>query len=320
MVLAGTHDSLRSQTQLRVDEGVFGFDSQKRLNSDGTGARLGVGSMTWEACTEVSSLTTNETKGDFSLEIAKKGNVALGQTPVVLVVKKNGRILKNLIKWATVIRQQKNQDGELIVKGIPLLVIDDEADNASINTRAVPVDENGNPDSDADPSTINGLIRTFLKSFEKRSYVGYTATPFANIFIDSKAKTVSFGDDLFPRSFIISLEPPTDYMGPVRVFGLSRSDITVDALPITREVDDYSVWVPDRHRQNLVPGPLSQSVKAAIRSFFLSAAVRGLRGQTRTHNSMLVHVTRFTRVQEKIARQIQGFVDDVRNALVRNHP
>lgn len=315
VVLAGMHDSLRSQTQLRIDEGVLGFDSQKRMTSESIGARLGVGAMMWESCPEVSSLTTNDTKGDFSLEIAKKANVALGQTPVVLVVKKNSRILHNLIKWATVIRQQRNQEGDFIVKGIPLLVIDDEADSASINTRGVPLDEHGNADTDVDPSRINGLIRSFLKSFEKRCYVGYTATPFANIFIDNRAKLGSFGDDLFPRSFIISLEPPTDYMGPVRVFGLSRSDMSVNALPITREVVDYTPWVPDGHKQHVVPGALPSSLRTAVRSFVISATVRELRGHHKVHNSMLIHVTRFTRVQARVAKQVLAFVDDIRNTL-----
>ena len=91
---------------------------------------------------------------------------------------------------------------------LPMLVLDDEADNASINTRG-----------DEDPTVINGLIRDLLSRFEKNCYVGYTATPFANIFINPDSSDEMLGEDLFPRDFIVSLDAPDNYVGASRVFG-----------------------------------------------------------------------------------------------------
>ena len=94
-------------------------------------------------------------------------------------------------------------DGRRVIRNKSLLLIDDEADNASINTR---------PENDG-TTRINGLIRDILRLFDKRGYVGYTATPFANIFIPIEE------DELFPRDFIINLPAPSNYIGPDKVFG-----------------------------------------------------------------------------------------------------
>ena len=91
---------------------------------------------------------------------------------------------------------------------IPALVIDDEADNASINIAS----------SKNDVSKINGLIRQINGCFTKSTYIGYTATPFANIFIDPDSWDDACKDDLFPRHFIVGLEPPQNYVGPQRLF------------------------------------------------------------------------------------------------------
>jgi len=98
-----------------------------------------------------------------------------------------------------------------MVKGIPLLLIDDEADNASPNTRTPAV---GTEPSELDAAAINRNIRKLLKCFEKSAYVGYTATPFANIFIDPDMEHKVLGEDVFPRNFIISLKSPSNYLGP----------------------------------------------------------------------------------------------------------
>ena len=110
------------------------------------------------------------------------------------------------------------------VSGIPLLVIDDEADHASVDTKDGAFDEHGQPDPEHDPSRINQLIRRLLTLFQQKAYVGYTATPFANIFIHEQAETKEEGPDLFPSSFIISLPAPSDYFGPVHVFGSDGED------------------------------------------------------------------------------------------------
>lgn len=309
VVLAGSHNSLRSQTQRRLDRDFLGFDTQQRMHFDQTNTRIGVGRLPGTVLHIVHSLTNAAENGDFSLKVAGQATLMLGGAePVLLVVKKNATVLKNLLRWATYIRQELDPgSGRKIVQGVPLLLIDDEADNASINTN-IDVDEHGKYDEDLDPTKINGLIRKLLHSFEMKAYVGYTATPFANIFIADEAVSEVYGSDLFPRSFIINLSPPSNYLGPAKVFGLAADQQAgtkaTAGLPIIRQVDDYADWMPDKHTKEHVPGSLPGSLRTALRSFILTCAARAARSSARAHNSMLIHVTRFISVQAHVARQV----------------
>ncbi len=299
IVLAGIHSNLRAQTQLRIDEGVLGFDTQKsrKLNTDSRW--IGVGKLPGDRLV-VHSLTSSAENGDFNKTVAENIGVMLGGDPVVLVVKKNSRLLGNLIKWVLHVAGTDDLGtGKRIVKKVPLLLIDDEADNASINTKAKPGAES------ADSVTaINGKIRRILDSFEVSAYVGYTATPFANIFINPDTETPEHGKDIFPRSFIINVKAPTNYVGPARVFGLDGDpDAGIagsNGLPIVREIDDYGAAFPAKHGIEQVPPALPHSLKRAIRCFILTCAARRARGQDKQHNSMLVHVTRFVGVQQLV--------------------
>jgi|CXWL01.1.fsa_nt_gi hypothetical protein len=299
IVLAGIHSNLRAQTQLRLDEGVLGFDTQKSRKLNVDNRWVGVGKLPGDPLV-VHSLTSSAENGDFNKTVAETIGVMLGGDPVVLVIKKNSYLLANLLKW--VLHVAGTDDFSLkrrIVKHIPLLLIDDEADNASINTKTKP-----GPDGGESVTAINGKIRSLLDSFEKSSYVGYTATPFANIFINPEAESPLLGEDLFPRSFIINVKPPSNYVGPARVFGLDGDpDAGIpasDGLPIVREIEDYAQAFPPRHRIDLVPGSLPPSLIRAVRCFVLVCAARNARGQTRKHNSMLIHVTRFISVQQHV--------------------
>jgi len=185
-------------------------------------------------------------------------------------------------------------------------VIDDEADNASINTARVP---EGEDPADFDPSSINAKIRELLATFEKKVYVGYTATPFANIFVPTDVNHEELQDDIFPRSFICSLSEPSNYVGPARVFGIDGDpDAEIEpqeGLPIVVPVTDYRQYFPDRYRKNHDPGGLPPSLKEAIRLFILAGAGRRARGQKRVFNSMLIHVARFVDVQRRVYDYVQ---------------
>jgi hypothetical protein len=303
IVLAGIHSNLRAQTQLRIDEGVLGFDTKKsrKLNSDNRW--VGVGKLPGERLV-IHSLTSSAENGDFNKTVAETIGVMLGGDPVVLIVKKNSRLLENLIKWIThVAGTEDPASGNRVIRDVPLLLIDDEADNASINTKA-------KPSEDGDSVTaINGKIRKLLNAFEKTAYVGYTATPFANIFINPEAETTEHGEDLFPRSFIINVKPPSNYVGPVRVFGLDGDpDANIAAsngLPIVRPIDDFAAAFPPKHKIDHVPAELPETLRRAIRTFVLTCAARRARGQADKHNSMLVHVTRFVSVQQRVVELIR---------------
>ena len=320
IVLAGMHNSLRSQTQLRLDHDVIGYDSQKTRVGDEILPGIGVGTIDRRCIAH--SLTDSTEHGDFSRARANV-NFTPGGDPVVLVVKKNGPVLRHILRWLRSYgTQMEGNRHHRVLNDIPLLLIDDEADNASADTNAAERDARGNPLEDNTPSAINGLIRQILCCFEKRAYVGYTATPFANLFIyptDNATVDNAFGGDLFPESFIINLPPSSDYIGPVQVFGLDddvRSGISAqEGLPIVRVVDDYAAMIPPGHKKELhVPG-LPPSLQEAIKAFLLCCAMRRARGQTGVHNSMLIHITRFTAVQHQVMSLIKDDVHALRRRI-----
>lgn len=313
VVLAGLHNSLRSQTQLRLDQGFLGFDTQKRQRTDAGGdfaaAALGVGRLHGARRLPVASLTTSEENGDFLTSRAKSFPLQLGTIPVLLVVKKHTGILNNLRKWVI---DAAGTGDPVLVRDFPLLLLDDEADNASINTAQLVKDGIYKPD-DVDPTKVNGAIRQLLNAFERKSYVGYTATPNANIYIAHDVDHPEYGRDLFPRHFIEYVLPPNNYFGPARLFGLDHDDDT--APPLVRPADDHVGWLPDRHPNGYRPGPLPASLKKAVRSFVLARAARLARGQLAQHNSMLIHVTRFQNVQDAVRSQVQEELDDIRGRI-----
>lgn len=312
VVLAGMHNSLRSQTQLRLDAGMLGFDTQYQSRSDeDKERRIGVGALSGAEHLRIGSLTTSAEGGDFKKSRASSLAFPIDTMPVLLVVKKNASVLNNLHEWVTSMHGEELPDdpSRTVVRDIPLLIIDDEADNASINTKS----------EDDDPAVINQRIRRLLFAFDKSAYVGYTATPFANIY-SSTEEDDKFGMDLFPRHFIESLKPPSNYFGPTRVFGLPSADDDAEArepLPIFRKVDDYAPWLPDKHRKDWrVPeDEFPGSLRRAILSFFLVCAARRARGQVDKHNSMLIHTTRLQNVQQQVAEQVETLLISVRHSI-----
>lgn len=304
IVLAGIHSNLRAQTQLRIDEGVLGFDTQKNRKLDADNRWVGVGKLPGQRLV-IHSLTSSAENGDFNKNVAETIGVMVGGDPVVLVIKKNSKLLGNLLKWVLHVAGTDDfQAKKRVVKNVPLLLIDDEADNASINTKAKP----GGHDED-NVTAINAKIRSLLDAFEKAAYVGYTATPFANIFINPDAESARHGEDLFPRSFIINVKAPSNYIGPTRVFGLDGDhDAGIDpspGLPIVHEIDDYTEAFPPKHNKTHVPTRLPESLKKALRCFIVVCAARNARNQKHKHNSMLVHVTRFVDVQGHVVNLVR---------------
>jgi hypothetical protein len=314
VVLAGMHNNLRSQTQYRLDEGVLGRDSQKDRQLDQSTSLIGVGKLFGQLL-PLHTLTSSLDDGDFRAPKADTG-VTIGGDPVILIVKKNGSVLRNLLKWVLHVRgEELPGEKRKVVRGVPILVIDDEADNASINTK----DRKDKKTDETDVTAINGRIRELLDAFEKSAYVGYTATPFANIFINPDAETPKHGEDLFPRSFILNVSPPSSYVSPSRVFGLDGDpDSGIEPkqeLPLFRLVKDHEDIFPPKHKKDLIVHELPDSLTHALSCFVLVCAARRARGETGVHNSMLVHVTRFIDVQHQVAQLIQQQVDSIRRRL-----
>ena len=321
VVLAGMHDNLRSQTQIRLDEGFLGWESGADEGRPG----VGVGKNRPQLPAD--TITTRKQKGDFKKSNAESVRISIGKVPLLFVVKKNVSVLNNLVKWVRSLPTVVDPDtGRVYIPNIPILVIDDEADHASIDTKKGPVDAYGNPDLEHDPARTNSLIRKLLYSFDRSCYVGYTATPFANIFIHDKGTTAEEGPDLFPRSFMVGLEAPDNYVGPATVFGLDPDDgsgfETVKALPLTRRNDEGEHWVTPKHKQTLIPrfsneNEAPPSLETAVLSFILSGAARAARGQGKEHHSMLVHVTRFVEVQHHVRSQVRSYLNQIRRPLNR---
>lgn len=291
IVIAGIHNALRSQTQVRIDEGYIGRNSADFILRHRK-TKIGVGE--YDIDTEIYSYTSSDEKGDFSRSIATRLSVPIGgKSPTVLVIKKNKSILENLILWLNQFAVD-DANGDRKIYNIPVLVIDDEADNASVNSG-----------TEIDVRTINRLIRTLLNLFYQNTYIGYTATPYANLFIPSawsedletmvKDIRLKVGEDLFPRDFIVSIPPPSNYIGAAQVFGFEnlKTGEQFEGLDIIRRAEDQEPWFPrviNRENRDMLPDDVPVSLKEAIKAFILTCAIRRLRSQGKKHNSMLIHV------------------------------
>lgn len=299
ILIAGDLNSLRRQTQLRIDEGFVGKDSSLilRTQSKRQDKLVGVGHRDQRRF----PVSFTSTKQDFSAKTAE--NLGLGlkavSEPIILVIKKKDKILANLADW---LRHHNTSGGGDIIDDVPMLLIDDEADYASIDTN-----ESGSP------TRINGLIRGLLQLFSKRCYVGYTATPFANVFIDPDTEDEMVGEGLFPKDFIVSLEAPTNYVGPNAIFGEPCE------LRAAREVTDYEAVLPLKHKIHTVVQALPESVLNAVRVFVLARAIRLCRGHENKHYSMLFNVSRFTVVQSQIKDLVHQYLTILGTAIRFNY-
>lgn len=346
IVLAGLHNNLRSQTQMRLDEGFLGYETSPDRD-ESSHPTIGVGKIDSDISIRPNFATNRSDNGDFNAAISKNLGISPEQRPWLFVVKKNGGVragpggatiytgvLGQLFRWLTDHVADAHRDSPVRedrrVTRLPLLIIDDEADNASVDTGERVVDENGQPDQDHQPTAINKLIRRILHLFDRAAYVGYTATPFANIFIHERGETRAEGADLFPSAFIVNLAAPSNYIGPSKVFGVRDTSGRVLGLPLVIQLDrKHEEWMPPKHKKGHVPlwqgnRALPPSLAEAVDAFLLVCAARRARGQASEHCSMLVHVTRFSgsdggtaSVQQHVHDQIDEHVRRVRQRLAR---
>lgn len=294
VVIAGIHNNLRNQTQARIDEGFIGRDTGRLAHANKAQRQKLIGVGQFDQREFPVSLTN--TLRDFNKATATTNTSQIGQynVPVVLVIKKNSGTLKNLLEWLK--EHSVNQGTQMVSQ--PMLLIDDEADNASINT-AYARDE---------VTRINGQIRELLSLFHRSCYVGYTATPFANIFIDPDTDDDVLRQDLFPRHFIIGLDAPSNYFGAQKVF-LDARDQHV------RLIDDNEDILPIQHKINHPVDVLPGSLIRAVRAFIVARAIRNARGQQAAHASMLINASRFTDVQGRLLARVADLVGRIRDAV-----
>ena len=291
ILLAGHTDALRSQTQRRADEGFIGTDTRKwlqatNLNELPSNTKIGVG---LNPMIKTGFHTT--VNNDFSAQAMNVGVQLEGtQTPVIFVIKKNKKILENLTNW---LKNHTGADGKITT---PMMLLDDEADYASINTRR----------ADESPTAINNAIRDLLKVFTRNSYIGFTATPFANVLIDDSAE-----EDLFPRNFIYSLGSPSNYFGPAQMFETDSDDKNHFIIPI----EDADELIDFNHKSYSTISALPDSLQDAVRAFYIANAIRDMRGQADTPRSMLVNVSRWVNFQRQVKELLAEFVANSRTLL-----
>ena len=240
ILLTGTLENVRRQTQERLDSGFVGFDSRGFLGSKGAKHKQHIGVGLIDGRRDGIVFTSSD--HDFRKNAASALNISLNAVnePVLVVAKKNKAILERLEGWL----RMRNADREGRID-VPLLLIDDEADNASVNTRRM-----------EDPTSINRAIRGLLGLFRRSTYVGFTATPFANIFIDPETRTEMEGDDLFPNDFIHVLEAPGNYVGMDRLFAaLDPEDDASGDEPNgpLRPIEDAENWLSPGEKGEATP-------------------------------------------------------------------
>lgn len=299
IIVAGIHNNLRSQTQGRVDAGFVG------RSSDPSGQRevIGVGTLVDDFPHPV---TLTNTVSDFSARTATVtgGQINDFKKPVVVVIKKNISTLKALFNWLHDFNAKNGQIGD-----VPMLLIDDEADNASVDTNR----------EDVNPTKTNWHLRRILSLFSKSCYVGYTATPFANIFINPDAYDVDVREELFPRDFIYSLDAPSSYFGPEKVF---LNESSSERILRPRQVDEAtgfaSVGIADIAKYS-EGDPPPESLLQALDAFFVAKAIRLIRGHAQRHCSMLVNVSALVLVQQSVKAEISRYRKLVQDAVLANY-
>lgn len=310
IVLAGMMENLRIQTQERLDAEFVGLDSKysldKKADSSMRNIPVGVGKIPpFAQDKRITRFTSVQT--DFNASVIKSNGLNLNDLKgtALFVVKKNKSVLNNLFKWLT-----KDED----VLNLPMLLIDDEADNASVNTNS----------DEMDPTAINTAINKILRAFKQATYLGITATPFANIFIDPQIADDGAAKDLFPRHFLTLLPTPDSYIGADKIFGNGNEDdwnerqegeYGSSIIEIKNdEQEDFFVF---KHKKELADElyDLPPSLYEAIGYFCLVNAISDFRYDASQHRSMMVNVSRFTNVQNVTAELIEEYMGQIKSDL-----
>ena len=307
IIMTSNNDRLRRQTQGRIEKELVGTDMQGTIIPHGVADPKIVDILN---ATNVELYTSMDF--DFGINFLNNQKLIKEGAQAVFVIKKQVNVLENVCQF---IKKSFNTDAKV---ECPTLVLDDEADNASIN-----VQKNKKDQQESKPSATNMGIRNILNQFERISYVGVTATPFANIFIPPddfalekfSADAIPHGRDLFPSDFIYLLPAPSNYIGSKAIFGseadeeenIGRHHYMLEYI----NADELEHVFPVKHTKEFVPEKLPADLYTSMRYFLLVNAVRDKLGDEKKHRSMIVHISRFNDVQERTALMIDSWLDKV---------
>ena len=312
ILLTGITENLRRQTQVRIDEGIVGITLKKEGRVEQF-PRVGVGMDN----KQIKATSMTSTLNDFVGNCNKITMSLASNSLVLFVVKKNVSVLDRLLNWL----RDQNIDPVKGCVDVPMLLIDDEADNASVNTRK----------DETDPTRTNKLIRQICNLFMNATYVGFTATPFANVFIDPDSVNAMQHADLFPEHFIYALEAPSNYVGADKIFypegpyfgNLRYITDIIEPDYTSEEYRDLSQNNPEvlnagpfyyKHKKEW-DGELPSSLREAIICFCLGNVIRDARGQGKEPRSMLVNMSRFIHVQKVITEHVAQVFEDLYNDI-----
>jgi hypothetical protein len=268
VVLSGVTDNLRSQTQARLEEKLVGDIAER-----------------WFLLTSMTE--------DFLSPGNAPNLLSRSDHRLLAVIKKNPYRIRRLVRWL-------ESAGQQVLEGCPILLIDDEADQASINVG-----------SRGRTSRINGLIQQILIK-PKAAYVAYTATPFANLLIDP-----SNFEDIYPRDFVVELPKSDQYFGPEKLFGRERLTSTedesvTDGLDVIRHVPEEEVGTLRAPRTRAEVDDwqpqITESLAEALEWFVLATAARRFRGTGVRHSTMLVHTTMLASAHLKMKPVIENYL------------
>lgn len=271
IVLSGIHNGLRKQTQIRLDSQLTELNQKD-----------------WHTLTTV--------ERDFVIPAASAVATLTSDKVTLAVIKKNATVLERLVKWLSADGARRT------LQDLKVLIIDDEADQASVAT-----------------GRINPLIRQLIDMLPRSTYIGYTATPFANVFIDPAAK------DLYPKDFILNLPRPDGYFGTEMIFGRDIAegddeDSAPDGHDMVRLVPDDDVKllrpVGKGAEVGFVP-TITPELRNAVTWFWLSTAARRARGNF-GHSTMLIHTSVKILVQESYRPLLDQIRTDALKALATN--
>lgn len=291
IVLSGIDNGLRRQTQIRLNRELIGFADGRPYS-----VQLPPMGKQWH------QFTTDDMNGDFQPGYANYAALQ-GSQPVLLVIKKNGPVLRRLRKWL-------DEAPEDVRRTLPVLVVDDEADQASIDTKgSYQLEDEPVPDEFTEPSVINRLIRELLNKFYKIAYVAYTATPFANILIPHDTYDPLYESDLYPKDFIVNIPKPDGYFGAEEQFGRfdSNTQDKTGGLDIIRIIPVQEL---DNLKTSLLLPP---TLENSILDFVLAGAARAQRGKGNDPATMLLHGSHLVLKQIEIASLVSERFSELRD-------
>lgn len=305
IILAGLTRELRNQTQTRLDSEVAG----RITSGPKAGTKVGVGEFPPSPTFMVETLTCADDEKDFGdfKKFFTQHVLDDNLTPVIAIVKKNTSVLSHLHDFLTKSAEDCYENGKL---KIPVMIIDDEVDQASVDTKGA--------EEISKASAINKWIRTIISGLSRSVYVGYTATPFANVFIDPDKE-----NDLYPKDFILYMPSSKGYCGIKEYFGVDIEDDedesvdhSNDLFKEIKESEYLSLYGQNTRKVKVDTASVSlpESLKQAIMDYVIACSIKKARG-IGGPNSMLIHIARFKNPSTTLKPIVEQHINDLLLAI-----